>query len=226
MGSLFRSKNEVVYELLHTAIIQGEYKPGDRIVIDEQAARLGVSQIPIREALRQLEADGFVRNEPHVGVTVTSISATFIFEIFALLEAMEVVCSRAACLHISDDDVNTLSNLVDEMNTAVADPHRWSVLNKQFHMLVCDLAQTGLIKGMMRNVLNHWDRLRQHYLKDVLGQRLVVAQEEHRQIMDAFYRRDADEVEQLVRIHNQNALASYIEHLRVAGHLSVASGGD
>ena len=85
MGTIFRSKNEVVYDLLHQAIIRGDYKPGERIVIDELASRLDVSQIPIREALRQLEADGFVTNEPYVGVTVTGISADFIFEIFALL---------------------------------------------------------------------------------------------------------------------------------------------
>lgn len=223
MGTLFRSKNEVVYELLHKAIIEGDYKPGERIVIDEQASRLGVSQIPIREALRQLEADGFVHNEAHVGVTVTAISANFIFEIFALLEVMEVVCSRAACLHMSDAELDTLAQLVQEMNDCVTDTERWSKLNKQFHMLVCDYAQTGLIKGMMRNVLNHWDRLRQHYLKDVLGQRIVVAQEEHRQIMAAFQQRDADEVERLVRAHNQHALASYIGHLQVAGHLSASA---
>jgi DNA-binding GntR family transcriptional regulator len=72
---------------------------------------------------------------------------------------------------------------------------------------------------MMRKVFDHWDRLRSHYIKDVLGQRIEAAQEEHRQIMAAFQARDIDRVEQLFRAHNQNALASYIERLQSAGYL-------
>src|SRR5215475_11563901 len=93
----YRSKNELVYQRLRTAIIHGEYQPGSRLVIDQLAAELGVSQIPIREAVRQLEADGFVTIEPYTGTTVTDINANLIVEIFALLESFEVICSRSAC---------------------------------------------------------------------------------------------------------------------------------
>ena len=89
MRPTFRSKNEVVYDLLRQSIIEGEYKPGKRLVIDELAVTLGVSQSPIREAMRQLEADGFVTIEPYVGATVTKINADFIFEVFGLLESLE-----------------------------------------------------------------------------------------------------------------------------------------
>jgi DNA-binding GntR family transcriptional regulator len=219
MSTLFRSKNEVVYELLHRSIIHGEYRPGERMVIDELAGKLGVSQIPIREALRQLEADGFVTIEPYVGATVTPISADFIFEIFALLETMEVVCSRTAGRCMSEAEMATLAELVRAMDSTVNEPDRWAEQNKKFHLLICDYSRTGLIKGMMRKVFDHWDRLRSHYIKDVLEHRILAAQEEHRQIMAAFQARDIDKVEQLIRAHNQNALASYIERLQSAGFL-------
>lgn len=225
MSTLFRSKNEVVYDLLHQAIIRGDYKPGERIVIDELASRLNVSQIPIREALRQLEADGFVTSEPYVGVTVTDISADFIFEIFALLETMEVVTGRAACGRMSDEEVESLADLVQRMDTTIDDPDRWSEQNKQFHLLICEYAYTGLIQGMMRKVLDHWDRLRLHYLKDVLGQRIVTAQAEHHEIISAFRERNPDAVEAILRTHNQNALASYIGYLQSAGYLVADAGG-
>jgi DNA-binding GntR family transcriptional regulator len=219
MTTLFRSKNEVVYDLLHRSIIQGEYRPGERMVIDELAGKLGVSQIPIREALRQLEADGFVAIEPYVGATVSEISADFIFEIFALLETMEVVCSRMACRCMSEKEMETLAGLVRQMDASIDDPDRWAGQNKHFHLLICDYSHTGLIRDMMRKVLDHWDRLRLYYLKDVLGHRIKKAQEEHRQIMAAFHARDIDEVERLIRSHNQNALTSYIGHLQSAGYL-------
>ncbi|MCB0024918.1 MAG: GntR family transcriptional regulator, partial [Caldilinea sp.] len=54
MRPVFRSKPEIVHDMLRSSIIHGEYRPGERLVIDEVAARLGVSQIPVREAVRQL----------------------------------------------------------------------------------------------------------------------------------------------------------------------------
>ena len=220
MSTLFRSKNEVVYDLLHRAIIRGDFKPGERLVIDDIASNLGVSSIPVREALRQLEADGFVEIAPYVGATVTEISADSVFEIFALLETMEAICARLACRCMSEADIEKLADLVQQMDNSMDDPENWSKLNKAFHLQIGDYAHTMLIQEMMRKVLDHWDRLRVYYMKDVLGLRVEMAQAEHRQIMAAFHNRDADEVERLMRIHNQNALAAYNNYLQAAGHLN------
>ena len=225
MSTVFRSKNEVVYDLLHQAILQGEYQPGERVVIDEVASKLGVSSIPIREALRQLEADGFVKIAPYVGATVTEISADSIFEVFALLETMEAICARSACQRMSEAEITKLDELVQQMDACMDDPESWVKLNKLFHLQICDYAHTGLIKEMMRKVLDHWDRLRAYYMKDVLVVRLEMAQIEHRQVVAAFHNRDADEVERLLRTHNQNALAAYNNYLQAEGHLDGDLGG-
>jgi DNA-binding GntR family transcriptional regulator len=219
MRPAFRSKNEVVYDVLRQSIIQGEYEPGTRLVIDELSASLGVSQIPIREAMRQLEADGFVTIEPYVGATITKINADFIFEIFALLESMEVTCGRTAARCMSDDELETLADLVDQMDASATRPEQWSQDNKQFHLFIAECARTGLILKMMQKVLDHWDRLRLHYLKDVFGRRIEEAQNEHKQILEAFRTRDADNVEQVMRQHNRNALESYLQHLQSTGQI-------
>jgi DNA-binding GntR family transcriptional regulator len=224
MSTVFRSKNEVVYDLLHQAIIRGDYKPGERVIIDDVASKLGVSPIPIREALRQLEADGFIEIAPYVGATVTDISADSVFEIFALLETMEAICARAACRCMDEAEIANLDELVRQMDASMNDPENWSKLNKAFHLQICDYAHTGLIKEMMRKVLDHWDRLRVCYMKDVLGLRVEMAQAEHRQIMLAFHNHDADEAEQRIRTHNQNALAAYNNYLQAAGHLDGEGG--
>lgn len=224
MSTAFRSKNEVVYDVLHQAILQGDYQPGERIVIDDVASKLGVSSIPIREALRQLEADGFVEIVPYMGATVTEISANSVFEIFALLETMEAICARSACQRMSEAEVARLDELVQEMDACMDNPEKWAKLNKQFHLQICDYAHTGLIKEMMRKVLDHWDRLRAFYMKDVLVVRLEMAQEEHRQIVAAFHQHDVDLVESLLRAHNQSALAAYNKFLQAAGHLNGGKG--
>ena len=70
---------------------------------------------------------------------------------------------------------------------------------------------------MMEKVLDHWDRLRLHYLNDVFGNRIQAAQEDHKQILAAFSSRDPDEVERVIHEHNQSALSSYIRHLQSSG---------
>ena len=220
MANRFRSKKEVVHDLLRQAIMQGEYQPGERLVIDDLASRWDVSAIPVREALRQLEADGFVKIEPYIGATVTEISADSCVEVFAMLETMETLCARAACQRISDEELESLAQLVGQMDESTEDPEAWVELNKRFHMLICDYAHTGLIKEMMQKVLDHWDRLRAHFMDGVLTLRLEKAQAEHRQILAALRERDAEQAVALLQQHNQNGLKAYITYLDEAGHLS------
>jgi len=220
----FRSKNEIVYQLLRKALVNGDYKPGERLVIDQLAVELGISQIPIREAIRQLEADGFVTIEPYAGATVSDLNANFIYEVFALLENIEVICSRTACRCMTDAELQNLSDFIHKMDASVDQPDQWSQENKELHLMICDYARAALTKKMMQKVLDHWDRLRLHYLKDVFGHRIQAAQEEHKQMLEAFRARDADAVERIVRQHNQNALNRYIAHLQSAGYIAVQEG--
>lgn len=217
----FRSKNAIVYEQLRKSIINGDYKPGTRLVIDQLSAELGVSQIPVREAVRQLESDGFITFEPYTGATVTEINANLIFEIFALLESVEAIGSRAACAHMTEEQLAKLSTLIQKMDTTMDDPNLWSNQNKELHLMIGEYSQLTLANHVLHNVFNHWDRLRLYYLKDVFGHRIQPAQEEHKQILEAFLARDPDAVEKLIREHNQNSLTSYIAYLRSIGELAM-----
>lgn len=223
--TVFRSKKEVVYDRLREDILQGKYKPGSRLVIDEVAAVLGVSQIPIREAMRQLEADGLVTIEPYVGATVTDIDADFIYEVFALLQSLETICSRAACNMMSANDLQELADMIEEMDNSVDNPGLWSEQNQAMHLFICQCANMGLVLQMLQKTFDHWDRLRLYYLKNVSGNRIRDAQADHKLLLKAFYERDADKIEQYIRDHNQSALKSYIQYLKSAGHLAPTKGG-
>lgn len=219
VNTSYKSKKEVVYDQLRLEILEGLHQPGTRLVIDELASRMGISQIPIREAMRQLEADGFVTIALHVGATITNLDANFIYEVFAMLEAMEVISSREACKVITDEEITTLENMIIQMDTNIDNRHIWAQQNKAFHLYICDIAQTQLVHKMMLKVFDHWDRLRFHYLKDVLVFRFNDAQAEHKQILEAFRDQDADAMEYIIRQHNQRALQNYIVYLKSQGHL-------
>ncbi len=211
---VIRSKTELVYAALHNAILQSELKPGSRLVIDDLALELGVSQIPVREAMRQLEMDGFITFQPYIGATVTEIKASSVSEIFNLLEAMETMSGRAACQRMNDDDFQVLEQLLRQMDTLINDPAGWSRENVHFHQLVCDWADMPLVRQMMDKTLQHWDRLRSYYLKDVFAFRIAAAQREHWRIFEAMRSRDLEVLEKVVHDHNETALVAYLQHLQ------------
>ena len=223
---VFRSKNEQVYELLKAKIVRGDYAPGQPLVIDTLARQLGVSQIPIREALRQLEANGFVSIEPYVGARVTEIHAGSIHEVFSMLEHMEILSGRAACVTMSTDAFDALEQMIDGMGRLLDDPEAWSEANKRLHRFICQQAGMNVVEKMLLVALDHWDRLRCHYLEDVFAQLMPPRQAEHEQMLAALRRRDPDELERVIHSHNRESLRAYIAHLEQTHVLSPAEPPD
>jgi DNA-binding GntR family transcriptional regulator len=220
--STFKSKKELVYEFLRTEILRGTFEPGSRIIIGDVAAQLGVSQVPIREALQQLQAEGFVVMEPHIGPRVAEIQAHLIWEIFQLLEALEVISSREACHHMQTADFEAMEAILHTLDELDEDSLQWSQENTRLHSSICDWGGTLLVKSIMNTVLDQWDRLRNHYLKDMLVHRKKHAQQEHWAMFTALQGNDANLVEDIVRKHNRNSLALYVKQLQEAGQLNQA----
>ena len=215
-----RSKKDLVIEEIRGAILNGELAPGVRLVIDDLAEKLGVSTIPVREALQQLHADGYIVFEPFIGARVAEIEAESIVEVFTLLEAMEVTSSRIACGHLEPKDLAELEAIVARMDALTSDAEAWSQENRRFHELICARAGTQLVASLFTKVLDHWDRLHRHFLKEVFVVHLPIAQRQHWQILRAIRNGDPDQVEKLIRKHNQSALRAYQDYLRLqrSGH--------
>lgn len=212
-----RSKKEAVYEWLLARIVEGEFAPNMPLVIDELARNLEVSPIPIREALQQLEAEGFVAIQPYSGAIVADLKPGMISEIFALLETVEIISGRMACVNICEDQLPQIEDLLRQMDGLVAEPGRWSEENARFHQLICQCSGALLAAEIMKRMLLHWDRLRRFFLDDVFGQRIHKAQQDHWQMFEAIKARDPDRLEAIVRDHNRSALRDYIDHLLRTG---------
>jgi DNA-binding GntR family transcriptional regulator len=184
-----------------------------RLVIDDLAKQLGVSAIPVREALQQLSADGYAIIEPYLGARVAPIEAESVVEVFSLLETMEVVSSRAACQHMSDSDLGALEQILVKMDSLVGEPELWSQENRRFHRFICDKSGTRLVASLMSKVFDHWDRLHRFFLKDVFARRLPQAQREHWEILRALKTRNAERTEAVIRKHAQASLSVYTRYL-------------
>ncbi|MDZ7802297.1 MAG: GntR family transcriptional regulator [Trueperaceae bacterium] len=208
-----RRKQDAVYEALRHDILEGRLAPGERLRLDDITQRLEVSHIPVREALKQLEADGYVAIEPYVGTTVAELKADWIHELFELKEALELISGRAACRRMSQQDLDDVEAVLRRMDDLVRDPEAWSASNVELHRLICTRAGTKLAGQLLDRVLNQWDRLRRYFLQEVFALRVFEAQREHWAIYHALTRRDPDELERVVRTHNRRALEAYAARL-------------
>ena len=209
------TKQQFVYETLRDAILRCEFQPGERLNIGGLAKRLGVSIVPIREALRLLESEGFIVNVAHVGVTIAPVSRQSILEIYTILEGLESVSTRAAVQLAGPEDFTELEALIAGMDEALAHTRadEWTDLNSRFHLAIGRIAAMPLLEQMLQRVLAEWARVSRHLFKDVLLHRANAAQTEHRELVARMKARDAAGAEQTVRTHNQGALAAYTEYL-------------
>jgi len=198
---------------LRDAIVDGTLPGGERLVIDDLAVKMGISPIPIREALSQLQAEGFVIFKPHVGATVTELYPSLAYEIFGLLEAVEVTCGRTVCRQANDEFFDHLEIFLRELDSVVDEPERFSKGNSDFHQQICQQAGAVLMGNIVSTVWLHWDRLRRHYLAEVFARQTHIAQKEHWELLAALRAHNPEQVEQISRHHNQRAQEAYRRYI-------------
>lgn len=195
---------DIVTNQLRQAIINGDLKPGQKLIQDEIAAQYNISRMPVREALRRLEAEGYVVNYPHRGVTVTELTPDEIEEIFLIRILLEGLASRLAAKKMSDDVLNQLQDMLHEMEVNQDKPDRYHSLNAAFHDLVFRTASRNRLHDMAMNLRNVVESHLQIYLQ--AEGRIQRAQEGHRALLKALSSRDPDKAEEVARYHLQQAL--------------------
>jgi DNA-binding GntR family transcriptional regulator len=136
-----------VRDLLLARILSGEYAPGSRIVETRIAQELGISQAPVREALRDLEQLGCVVHEPFRGCSVRELSIDDLLEAFPVRAALESVAARLAASRITDEELTVLGGLVDTMRTAGAegDALAESIADASFHATIVEAAHNQVL---------------------------------------------------------------------------------
>ena len=132
------SLREQIKDVILQRILDGDYEPGARLVETRIAQELGVSQAPVREALRDLEQLGCIVHEPFRGCSVRAFSAEELIEAFPVRAALEALAARLAAERISEAELLRLAELLDTMHAAAADgdAHGQSQANAAFHATI------------------------------------------------------------------------------------------
>jgi DNA-binding GntR family transcriptional regulator len=139
---------EQIKDVLLQRILDGDYVPGARIVETRIAQELGVSQAPVREALRDLEQLGCIVHEPFRGCSVRAFSAEDLIEAFPVRAALEALAARLAADRITESELLDLADLLDTMRAAAAraDAHDQSRANASFHATIVRAARNATLE--------------------------------------------------------------------------------
>jgi DNA-binding GntR family transcriptional regulator len=183
---------------LRERILSAELAPGTRLNQAEVADQLGVSRIPVRDALHQLAAEGLVHLSGRAGATVTELSIADLQELYELREAIEPLASRLAAPNVGRMDVLRMGEWADAMEAADS-PEQWLRANHAFHAIVYEQSGRPRMIALIDHLRRHVDRfVRLHLVLPENRERLTT---EHRAILWAAAHRDPAAVEELTRAH-------------------------
>jgi DNA-binding GntR family transcriptional regulator len=186
---------------LEEAISKGDLLPGDAIDESALAEQFGVSKTPIREALIQLQAQGWVSNMPRGGSTVAKMNLQQLLSLWELLAELEAVAVRLACERMSEEDLQKLFALHEESRPVAAaeDLQGWQKLNLQFHELIYQGTRNPFLRQEVLRIRFRTGVYRRHAF-GALG-RLQASFEQHELIVQALRLRDADSAVLSMRDH-------------------------
>jgi DNA-binding GntR family transcriptional regulator len=213
------NKKVIVYENLKRRIIDCELIPGMPINEADCASELGVSKTPVREALRQLERDGFVTNVPGRGSTISHITSLDICEIFEIREIIET----GAAKHVAQFQPHTealIIKKVEHQNLLQNEPKREEYVQEwgeweDVHLAIVQALGNKTFLKMYEGLLDRIKRIRNHFGQRITQRRFHEIISEHVGILDAILEGDPERAEQTVRKHLQNA-GAFLMGLSVA----------
>lgn len=222
-----QSLTTMTADAIRERILRGLYREGEPLRQDAIGAELGVSRIPVREALRQLEAEGLVTFNPHRGAIVSSLSLKQIGELFELRAELESDLIRRAVPRMTREDDARAAEILDAYELALKGGQvaAWGGLNWRFHSTLYAPADRELTMSIVNKLHQHSDRYLRMQLALTHGE--LRARHEHRAIGVAAKKRDATKAAHLMRDHILNAgrtLVTFLEKER-AGRLALASTG-
>ena len=178
----WRTATEYVEGILKAAILDGRLPGGTALRQEELAARFGVSRMPVREALRQLEAQALVDVLPHRGAVVTAISAVDAADGYAIRRALEPAVLRLSIPRLTAADLAEAAQLIAAMDEE-ADPARMGQLNRCFHMALYRAAGHARMLALVGQELAGFDRYLRFHL--AAQGREHMAQQDHRAMLAA-----------------------------------------
>ncbi|MFZ5633849.1 MAG: GntR family transcriptional regulator [Bacillota bacterium] len=207
----YRTTPNMVADVLREAILSGILGDGQQLRQDEIAEQFGVSRIPVREALRKLEAEGLVTFYPHRGAVVSQLSPGEVREIFEIRVLLECQALHLAIPHLSKSRLKQAEAIL-EATDEEDDASRLSEFNLEFHTILYTPANRPYLLSFINNLHANVDRYMRICLH--LIKHKAKSQQEHHQILEACRQRDACTAVEILKRHIETGGKLVIEYLQ------------
>lgn len=207
MEELDRVSSLRIAQLLHAQILSGELVPGARIRQEELAEQFGASRIPVRDALRRLEADGLVTIIANTGAWVSKLSESECADAYQIRERLEPLLLIQSMHSLDEPSLSKLQQLMVEMEKC-SDVETFLRLDRDFHLLSYSAAEPGMIRDLVEKLWNTTQHYRRAFAQLNGIEAESVTHLEHRLILDAIRRKDD--------VDSESALAGHIRRTRHA----------
>lgn len=203
-----QSKADLAYSVLKGRILDQTYGPGYRIVVDQIARETGLSNNPLREAIRRLEAEGWLEIVRNTGARVATFDVEDHRHTLELLARLEGFATALAAPHLDDHDIARARRINEQMREALDlfDPVGFADLNRQFHETLYAKCDSAHLRALLASELQRFDIIRRSVHSTVPG-RARSSLDEHDVLLDLLESgAPADEVEAYARQHKLNGL--------------------
>lgn len=187
-----------VADELRSAIIAGTFKTGEKLAQDTIAEQLGLSKIPIREALVQLESEGLVQIIRHKGAIVTGLTGDEALELFEIRIQLEPLAIVDACKHIDEEGIRQLRLILDSMDGLTNNRAEWLELNRLFHQTVYSYSRRKHLNKILE-IRANIDRFLQLYIR--VADDMTEPSIRHRKILTALEARNSIKAREEVITH-------------------------
>jgi DNA-binding GntR family transcriptional regulator len=199
---------------LREAILRGELRPGDRIRQEDVAERLGASRLPVREALRILEAEGLTEHETNKGARVPRLSQHEVEMTYRMRERLEPLALVQSIEHLDETALEAARETQDRIEEN-GDLDRFLELDREFHMLTYTGCTLDPLMSMVTRLWNSTQHYRRAFVALSGPGRMWVVNAEHRLILDAVERRDPVDAERYLGGHIRRTRIELAKHPEV-----------
>lgn len=196
---------------LHAQIVSGSLVPGTRIRQEELAEQFGASRIPVRDALRRLEADGLVTIVANTGAWVSKLSESECADAYQIRERLEPLLLIDSMHKLDTQAITRLGELASEMEQNT-DVETFLRLDREFHLLSYSAAQSGMIRDLVERLWNTTQHYRRAFALLNGVQSESVTHLEHRLILDAIERKDDSDAERALAGHIRRTRTALVSH--------------
>jgi len=213
MDIFFKTKSQAVYENLRRDIVDGKLKPGQKIIVSDLSREFGLSEIPIREAVRKLESEGLIQLTPHVGTMVSKIDGKEVIEIYLIRTELESLAAKLATPYLTEEDLDFLRKRISEMESVTNQKNyeKLGTLNKDFHLRIYRAAPYPYL---FKLIVELWEKV--HRTRGVFAlvpERAIASIKEHKRIVEAIRRKDPTSVGRLVRDQKDKSMKALTDYL-------------